>query len=354
MPLLSSPKHGASRNRLPLLALILLLLVSCAPDTGPAMDNTAPPRFGGWITYWDFAAGLRTVTANPGAFSDIYFFAAVLTPEGRPVLYDPGLPVDAAVSRLKARNIRVWLTVVNDIVPTGPKGAVLKDPDAIHAMLSSPGRRQAHIRDLCRLAGSHGFQGLDIDYENLNYADRDAFSHFIAELKTALAARGLALSVTVQPKTADRKGQGPGAMDWSALCSDSDQLQIMLYNLHSSKTGPGPLATLDWLRDVMTFAAGRCSTDKLVPVLKTSGMQWNSTTARDLNHRQIRELAALFAPGIERDPDGTPYLTYKRDRQRNTVYFEDRSSLQRKTETLRQLGFRRISLWRIAPDGFIP
>src|SRR6185295_12149627 len=119
-------------------------------------------------------------------------------------------------------------------------------------------------RDLVELALRQGVSGLDVDYENLQPADRDAFSGFVRELHADLQARDLQLSVTVQPKSQESRSVGPGAADWAQLCGASDRLQIMLYNLHNAKTGPGPLATKSWIASILGYAAAQCAPARVV------------------------------------------------------------------------------------------
>jgi len=53
--------------------------------------------------------------------------------------------------------------------------------------------------------------GVDIDFENLRYEDQEPFSRFIEELAAELHPRGRLLSVTVQPKTRDRRSDSAGS-----------------------------------------------------------------------------------------------------------------------------------------------
>src|SRR3990172_10201649 len=45
----------------------------------------------------------------------------------------------------------------------------------------------------------------------------------------------------------------------------------MLYNQHSAKTGPGPMATSTFITSVLRFALSECAPFRIVPVLKVSG-----------------------------------------------------------------------------------
>src|SRR6185295_6476953 len=108
---------------------------------------------------------------------------------------------------------RAWVTVVNDVVKEGSSASVLKDSDLVQELLASGERSAAHRADIVKLAARLGVEGVDLDYENLPAGERDRFSSFVRALADELHARGLALSVTVQPKTGDSSSRGPGAMD---------------------------------------------------------------------------------------------------------------------------------------------
>ena len=79
----------------------------------------------------------------------------------------------------------------------------------MHYLLSDPAARTAHIAAISTLVQTHGWAGVDLDYEALRSADRDAYSGFIRDLSEALRQAHKRLSVTVHAKTSE-----PG--DWTA------------------------------------------------------------------------------------------------------------------------------------------
>jgi spore germination protein YaaH len=305
-----------------------------------------PLQVGGWITYWDFQPGLELLHRHPGALSDVFFFIAHLDADGRPVLVDPTLPVDQAVARVKVNGGRPWLTIVNDI--RSDRGVVLKDPQVVHDVLGSTDRRAAHRAAIIEMVSQYGMSGVDIDYENLWARDRDVFTTFIRELATDARRHGVLLSVTVQPKLDDRRFDGPGATDWAALCATADRLQIMLYNLHSRATGPGPMATGRWMRGVLSYANSQCERERIVPVLKVSGMRWGNGGVEGVRYDRAVALVQQHGASILRDPeDRVPHFTYQVDGQSYTVYYEDAVSVREKLSVLRSLGYRSVLLWSL-------
>jgi spore germination protein YaaH len=345
------PIQGSSPpSRTPFAPVVGAILAAAACAMSGAAD--APPRHvGAWVTYWDLDRGMERLTRTPGAVEDVFFFAAELRADGLPALALKEADLERSLGRLRqSGGARAWLTVVNDTRLTEGKPPKLKDADAVHRMLSGGESRAAHRRRIVELAARLGFAGVDIDYENLLPEDRDAFSVFVRELQSDLSSRGLKLSVTVQPKRGESRSVGPGAADWSQLCSAADRLQIMLYNLHSSKTGPGPLADRKWVGEVMGYARGQCESARIVPVLKISGMDWGKDGVKDVGHADAMSLLSANKASLQRDAEGTPFFSYDGKDGSHTVYFEDAQSVLAKASWLQEMGHDRVVFWSLGRE----
>ncbi len=341
------------RSLLTLTAAGALLGAACGQLTAAGGDSIASgggPRFGAWITNWDFARGVDRLHSAPLLFDDVFFFVAELGPDGRPTLARPDLPQAAALRDLRARGVRTWLTVVNDRRASTGR-TVLKDAAFVHGMLTNAAERATHRRAIVELAALHGFSGVDIDYENLLPEDRDAFSAFVRELAADLTGRGLRLSVTVQPKHQESRSAGPGAADWAQLCLAAERVQVMLYNLHSARSNPGPLTAPDWIRQVLAYGRSQCDAARIVPVLKLAGIDWGPAGARDLQHSDIMALLATHQSPVQREADGgAPYFRYAAADGPHTVYFEDAESILKKVSVLEELGCAQVVLWSLGRE----
>jgi spore germination protein YaaH len=308
-------------------------------------------QLGAWITYWDFDRGVQRLASAPGLFDDVFYFVADLDPQGRPALARPELAQQLPAALSGRPGSRHWLTVVNDTRPAKGASPTLKDARAVQQLLGDAELRARHRRAIVELASLHGFSGVDVDYENLFVEDKQRFSGFVKELAADLAARQMRLAVTVQPKRGESRSVGPGAADWSALCQACDRVQVMLYNQHSSRTGPGPVATPSWMREVLAFGGSQCPKDKLVPVLKISGMDWGGGGMKELQHVDVLALIAANAAVLERESEGqTPYFRYNAPDGAHTVYFEDAQSVLKKISVLEELGFQRVVLWNLGRE----
>jgi spore germination protein YaaH len=316
-------------------------------------------RLGAWLTYWDLERGLaRLATPSGREVRDVYLFSAALASDGRVILLDEEDSIRSLVSEIEGRGSRVWLTLVNDVHPVGSDARpIQKDAAVVRGILSDPTRAEIHRREIGALARKMGVSGVDIDYENLDVGDRDRFTSFIASLSSSLEEEEILLSVTAQPKTGESASPGSGALDWRALCGSVDRLQVMLYNLHSAKTGPGPMATSDWIASVLRFGLEECAPSRIVPVLKMSGMEWSKSGVRGVQHDECIELARRAGVAVARDEkDRVPYFSYVSTDGLATVYFEDALSIEAKVEFIDSLGFDSIVLWSLGREdpGILP
>ncbi len=319
-----------------------------------ASGQAAPSlRLGAWLTYWDLERGLARLAAPGGSeVRDVYLFVAALSSEGQVILLEEEASLRPLASEILGRGGRVWLTVVNDVHPeTADERPILKDPAVVHRILSDPALAAAHQREIRALARRLPVSGIDVDYENLEVSDRDPFITFIASLSEALKDDEILLSVTAQPRTRESRSDGSGALDWRALCSHVDRLQIMLYNLHSARTGPGPIATSEWIGEVLRFALSECAPARIVPVLKVSGMEWSASGARSVQYDECIELARSAGVAVVRDElDRVPHFSYVSAQGLATVYFEDALSIEVKVKLVASLGFDAVVLWSLGRE----
>jgi spore germination protein len=304
---------------------------------------------GGWIVPWQRDAGLASVERASGRLSDVLIFSARLDREGHPVLDGSPETWKSAVERIHATGARAWLTVVNDRVGGGP--TVLKDAEIVHRLIEDEAARAAHAEEIVALARGLGVDGVDIDYENLPASERDEMTAFARALGSRLRDASLRLSMTVQPKRGDVSSRGPGATDWGELCRIADRVQVMLYNEHNASTGPGPVASREWVEDVAEYALSVCAVEKIVPVLKVSGMDWGPAKADWRSFGEVSDVREKNRPKIRRERGSrVPWFAYRAQDGRHVVYFEDATSLEAKAKTLRARGLDAVVLWSLGSE----
>lgn len=197
------------RSVLGTLLLLLLVLGRATPSASLAR------RVSGNLVFWDQARGFDTIVSNPDLFSEISPFWYRVVADGSVVPYVTATGASyedpAILSFLRASGILVIPTVAN--VLDG-----LWDGSVVSGILADPARSAANITNLVRLAVVNGYDGIDLDYENLAASDRSAFTTFVGQLAAALHAQSKLLTVNVYAKTSEPGSwSGPQAQDYACM-----------------------------------------------------------------------------------------------------------------------------------------
>ncbi len=199
------------------LGLILLVLM-----LGGAAAAPAEGARGLWVTA--YYPGWRQNRLSPeeidfGAVTHIMHFAVVPRPDGT---------LDAAVNRMTPANIRSAVSASHRagkkiLFTVGGQGTREPFEGAI-----SDARRAAFIRALIKFMRDHGYDGIDVDMEDLPARSTRDYARFIRELRAQLDA------FTPRPLLTAAVLWEPGL--FARLAGEFDQINLMTYNL----SGPYP------------------------------------------------------------------------------------------------------------------
>src|SRR5690606_5434737 len=143
------------------------------------------------------------------------------------------------------------------------------DAGIVRAVLSDPAVRGRAIANIVDTVTRWGMTGIHIDFENVPRSRREALTAFMAELAARARDRDLRVSMAVPAVTHRTAGQPwTGAYDYARLAPHVDFLMIMAYDQHWRGSDPGPVAGLDWVREVVEYAldpeGGAVPADKVV------------------------------------------------------------------------------------------
>ncbi len=221
--------------------------------------------------------------------------------------------------------------------------------------------QEHHIEQLLYMTVSNGFEGVDINYENIPTAQKDGFSLFIQRLASAFHQRSKKVYVSVFPKISDDETrEGPGAYDYRSLGEHADSIRVMVYNLHwSSAPMSGPITSFEWVRTVLEYSVEAIPEEKVSLGIPLFGYDWivdrtgrALSIAENVSFEYISQL--LDDPGIDREWNGTsrtPHLQYVESSGKiHAIHYNDAESLLHEMLIARELGISRISLWRIGDE----
>ena len=218
--------------------------------------------------------------------------------------------------------------------------------------------REKMISALVNLALQNGYDGINIDFENINYseniqADRDNFTAFIHELAEKLHQNGLMLIISTPAKTSEDPADSWGyPFDLAALGQDADYLQLMTYDEHGPWSDPGAVSGVDWVDSVLKYSTGLVSPAKLLIGLPAYGYDWSSdSSSSDISWTDFPSL--LTKEGVSthwEDSTQSPWLTYTEKDLTHTVWYENVESIQAKSALVEKYQLGGWSMWALGKE----
>lgn len=255
-----------------------------------------------------------------------------------------------------------WTAVAGDVVPLAHAEGVSVhlcitsfDDDVMASVLPDPAKRAVTIAQLVDLVDAYGADGVNVDFEGLDYELKDDFTAFIEELYP------LVTELTIAMPAIDWNG----SYDYDQLALSSDGLFIMGYDYHWRGGNPGPVSplyggdpwnqySLEWsVDDYLTWGATR---DKLILGLPLYGLEW-PTTSNDVPGTSTGEGWTVYmssgdAIAAEEGTDWddtslTPYIL----RESSQVWYDNTESLQYRIQWAVDADLQGIGFWALGYEG---
>lgn len=262
--------------------------------------------------------------------------------------------IEILVSVAHRNNIMILPVVHNLLYESGGQEA---SRAVVSAMVATPQTRSAAISNIIALIDRFGFDGVNIDIEDVYMEDSGRLSQFYNELGNAMRARGYFLSASVPSRIRDYPPFNPFSdpFDYSAIGAAVDQFIVMLYNEHGwPGSGPGPVVSSGWMNKVIGYTLTKVPASKVVAAISVFGFDFNLATGRNsyVTYEMATELAARYNSEIIFDQDTlTPVFSYT-DEQGNPheVWFESSESVIAKMRLAWQQGISGVALWRLGME----
>ncbi|CAB1129998.1 Glyco_18 domain-containing protein [Candidatus Hydrogenisulfobacillus filiaventi] len=216
-------------------------------------------------------------------------------------------------------------------------------PAVYAALLGNPGAEQRAIDNLLTLVEVNGYDGVNLDWEAISPADRQAFTAFVGRLAQTFHRHGYYVTLSVPAETASQPANPwTGAYSYRQLGREADLLMIMAYDQHYPGSAPGPIASPAWVRQVLNYAVRRVPPAKIILGIPGYGYNWSgSGGAQAVTYGQ-----ALSLKG-QHDSGGGNHFTYVQDGVVHTVWFENSASFLSKIHLVTGYELRGIALWRL-------
>ncbi len=221
--------------------------------------------------------------------------------------------------------------------------------NTIHRMLSNASSRSRAVNGIARLLVEKGYQGVNIDFENIKASDRIHLTAFFRELAATLRPKNLLVTASVPAKTYDDKSSAhSGAFDYQALAPYLDMVMIMTYDEHFSGGDPGPVASLPWVEKVINYTLKSFHPKKVVLGIAAYGYDWSWNKGKALQFNGIQNLIKKYqiAPKWH-SVYKVPYFTYKSWGVTHEVWYENSYSTSYKADLVKKYGLKGVAVWRL-------
>jgi spore germination protein YaaH len=309
------------RARVPAVILGLALLLAGA--AAPAAADRSLKRVATWLVY-DEEKGFDRIERNADILASLSVF---------------GDPPREFIDRCHKLEIRVYRAVTGDA-----------------SAFDTSDHAKATAQEYVRACTQDGYDGIDLDFENLDPAVQEKYSDFLLLLSSGLHRAGKMLSHCV--------GFYPGMerypprkifYDPWIVAQTCDLVRVMCYDLYwapgfgdprfvarPDTQGIGPTSSFPWAREALAFWLGRVSRRKLIMGLPAYSNDFAVSPGG--RGRQVYAPAPETRPGAavqkawlwyERisvylypGQDGVPHLFYASDAESTRAHLETAAALK--------------------------
>ena len=250
----------------------------------------------------------------------------------------------------------------------------LMNKEGAHKFLNDAKAQEGMIAGMLRECKAHGYAGVQFDFEDISWTDRDALSSLVRQTAEALHKEHLLVEIAVVPNAPGYPGQTAfsrwifedwrGVFDLKALADSVDLLCLMTYDQHTRYTVPGPVAGWGWTLDNMNYTLQYVPKEKLSLGIPLYGYHWYTgdpglgkptqspnPTAEYIAARDTYFLRDAYGAQVQWDPlDHTAFTWFYRDQMREWIFFTDRRTFQDRYDLVRQNGLQGFCSWVLGQE----
>ncbi|HOV26129.1 MAG TPA: LysM peptidoglycan-binding domain-containing protein [Pseudobacteroides sp.] len=200
-----------------------------------------------------------------------------------------------------------------------------------------------------------GYQGLNVDFENVLPEDREAYNRFLQRAVDFFHPRGFFVSTAVAPKvSAEQTGTLYTAHDYSAHGRIVDFVILMTYEWGYRKGPPQAISPLNQIRRVLDYAVRVIPRNKIYFGFQIYARDWRlpfvqGQEAETFSVQEAIDRAVRYGATIQYDTVAqSPFYRYTDEQGiRHEVWFEDARSAQAKFDTVKEYNLAGISYWAL-------
>lgn len=291
------------------------------------------------LVWWDQDNGFDSIQNFGKYMYSVSPFWYELTIDGEIEPFS-GAEDSEIIEFLKGNDIKILPIISNEF-----------ERDRLSDILQDDTKKQEHIEAISQLV--EDYDGISLNYENLNEEDKDNYTNFVKDLAEELHSNGKILSVHLHAKTEEPgTWNGPQSQDWEALAQHCDKLKIMAYDYHWSTSEGGAIAPPDWVEDVVKHAKELIPAEKIYLGIPFYGYDWIDEVGSDVTYSKAIKVANLNEATVQFDADTqSPFFSYRdNDSLLHEVWFENSESTKAKLEIAKEYEIGGVDFWRLGEE----
>ena len=224
-----------------------------------------------------------------------------------------------------------------------------------HVVLSTPAVRDKLITNIINTMKDKGYQGVNIDFENVLPADRENYNRFLELTVQRLHAENFFVSTALAPKTGEtQQGLLYEAHDYAAHGRIVDFVILMTYEWGYRLGPPQAISPLNQIIKVLDYAVTVIPRQKIFfgfqlyardwVIPHVQGMQAETFSMQEAIRRAVRYEVMINFDRVSQ----TPFYRYTDSQgKHHEVWFEDARSAQAKFDTVKDYNLKGISYWAL-------
>jgi spore germination protein YaaH len=243
-----------------------------------------------------------------------------------------------------------------------------------HSLIGDDKAQAALIASLIREAKNHGYDGINLDIEDVMWTDRDGLSALVARIAAALHQEHLQVQIDVCPYAPGYPGETAFSKwifeqwrlgyDLKALAQSVDLICLMTYDQHTHWTTPGPVGGWLWTKENLDFALQSVPKEKLSLGIALYGYHWYTgdpgndkpekrpnVTSDYISYPNSMLLAQRFN-GKQQwdDEEHTPWFYFNHDQMREYVFYTDRRAFMDRYDLAKSTGLQGVCAWVLGEE----
>jgi len=228
------------------------------------------------------------------------------------------------------------------------------DKDITHEVLNNADKREKVIQQILIYSKLYKLDGINIDFENVYYTDKDMLTQLIRELCPLLREQGLIISIDVTMKSSSELWSK--FYDRKALADLVDYVALMAYDQHwGSSPVAGSVAQYNWVERGLVSILEEVPNEKLLLGLPFYTRLWKeekidgetkvSSTA--ITMPKANEIIKNKKLNLVWDnQSGQYYAHYMEDKITYKIWFEDKKSINLKSSLIHKYNLAGAASWR--------